>query len=252
MTKRIPVGIKINLRNYKRYTQNLEKPFCEDFSEIMSQAALYAISQIPSAVFCYCFSDEIIVILRNDKTQDQEAWHNNNIQKITSSISSLITIGFYKSKEIFGQNLDLVGDAIFGVKTFTLPSLDEVTNYLIWKQSYCMGAAAHEASSYEFENKFGKYKAQDLIEEASYKDKIAMLLQYCGIDFYDLYLPSFIYGVAIYKIPVIVHSRDGDTSRNKWHIDLNVPNIIHNRDFISAILANGADVFRASDLNIDI
>lgn len=248
VTRRIPIGIRVTLKNYKRLTQNLDKPYCEGFYEIMGQAALFAISQIQDAVFCYCFGDEIIFILKNDKNHDYEPWHSNNIQKITSSVASLVTLGFSKNCDIFGEGLNLVGDAVFSAHVFSLPYLSEAANYLFFKQSYCMGHAVHKAASFELEAKFGRSKAQELLKDATYQDKIDILLKYCGVDFLDLYLSSFIYGIAVYKIPVIAHTRDGDVRKNKWHIDYEIPNFLNDRDFVSAILANGADVYRASDL----
>jgi len=249
VTRRIPVGIKVTLKNYKRLTQNLDKPYCKDFSEIIGQAALFAISQIQDAVFCYCFNDEIIFILKNDKAHDYEPWHSNNIQKISSSVSSLMTLGFSKNRDIFGEDLDLVGDAVFSAHVFSFPYLNEAANYLLFKQSHCMGHAVHQAAIFELEGKFGREKSQSLLKDATYQEKLDMLLNYLGIDFMDFYLQSFIYGVAVYKIPVIVPTRNGDVTKNKWHIDYEIPNFLNDRDFISAILANGADVYRASDLD---
>ena len=251
-TRRVPLGIKVTLKNYKRFTQNFNKPYCENFSEVIGQAALFAISQIQDAVFCYCYNDEIIFILRNDKSHDYEPWHSNNIQKISSSVSSLVTLGFSKNRDIFGEGLNLVGDAIFSAHVFSFPYLNEAANYLFFKQSFCMGNAAYQAASFELENKFGKVKAQELLKDTTYQDKLDILLKYCGIDFLDLYLHSFIYGIAVYKIPVITYTKDGDGVRkNKWHIDYEIPNFLNDRDFVSAILVNGADVYRASDLDIN-
>lgn len=249
VTRRIPIGIKVTLKNHKRLTNNLEKPYCEDFSEVMAQAALFAISQIQDAIFCYCHNDEIIFILRNDKSHDYEPWHSNSLQKISSSVASLVTLGFSKNRDIFGDDLDLIGDAVFATHVFSFPYLSEAANYLLMKQGYCMGNAAHQAALFELENKLGKEKAQELLRDATYQDKLDILLKHCGIDFFDLYLSSFIYGIAIYKIPVIAHTRDGDVRKNKWHIDYEIPNFLTDKDFVSAILANGADVYRASDLD---
>jgi tRNA(His) 5'-end guanylyltransferase len=215
----------------------------------MAQAALFAISQIQDAIFCYSHNEEIIIILRNDKTHDYEPWHSNSLQKISSSVASLVTLGFSKNRDIFGDDLDLVGDAVFASHVFTFPYLNEAANYLLLKQGYCMGNAAHQAALFELEGKVGKEKAQGLLRDATYQDKIDILLKHCGIDFFDLYLSSFIHGIAIYKIPVITNTREGDVRKNKWHIDYEIPNFLTDKDFVSAILANGADVYRASDLD---
>ena len=114
-----------------------------------------------------------------------------------------------------------------------------------------MGHAAHQAALYELESKLGKQRAQSLLKDASYQEKVDMLLNHRGVDFLDFYLPSFVFGIAVYKIPVIVKTREGDVRRNKWHIDYEIPNFLHDRDFVSAILANGSDVYRASDLDYE-
>jgi tRNA(His) 5'-end guanylyltransferase len=250
ITKRIPIGVKITLKNYKRLTQNLDKPFSEDFSELMGQTSLFIISQIQDAVFCYYHNDEIIIILKNDKGHDYQPWHSNSVQKIASSVSSIATLGFLKNSELF-DGLDLTGDALFSAHVFILPYLNEAFNYLIFKQSVCMNKASYEAALYELEKKFGKVKALDLLKDASYQDKVDVLLKYCGIDFLDMYDPSYIYGIAVYKIPVISHTRSGDVTKNKWHIDYEIPNFVYSKDFVSAILVNGADIYRASDLDLD-
>jgi len=245
--KRLPIAIKVTLKNYKRLTQNLDKPFCEELSEVMGQTALFIISQIQDAVFGYCQNDEIVFVLRNDKTHDNEPWCGNNLQKIVSSVSSLATIGFKKSVDIFGDDLDLVGDGLFVVNVFSLPYLAEAANYLVFRQGLCLGAAINKAVSYELDKKFGKRKAVELMKDTSFEEKIQMLLQYCGVDFYDYYLAFFIYGTAVYKIPVIVSTRGDDITKNKWYIDYNIPNFTKDKDFVPAILSNGADVFRAPD-----
>jgi len=188
VTRRIPIGIKVTLKNYKRLTQNLDKPYCEDFSEVMGQAALFAISQIQDAVFCYCFNDELVFILTNDKGHDYEPWHSNNIQKIASSVASLVTLGFSKNREIFGGDLDLVGDAVFTSHVFSLPYLNEAANYLLFKQSFCMGHAVHQAALHELEEKLGRQKTQVILKDATYQDKVDILLKYRGIDFLNFVL----------------------------------------------------------------
>jgi len=246
--KRLPIAIKVTLKSYKRLTQNVDKPFCESISEIMGQTALFIISQIQDAVFGYCQNDEIVFILKNDKAHDYEPWCGNNLQKIISSVSSIATIGFKKSVDMFGDDIDLVGDGLFFVSVFSLPYLAEAANYLVFRQGLCLGTAINKATSYELDKKLGRRKAVALLRDKTFEGKISILLQYCGIDFYDYYLSPFIYGTAIYKIPVIVSTRDDEISKNKWYIDYNIPNFTKDKDFVPAILSNGADVFRAPDI----
>lgn len=247
ITRRLPIVVKVTFKNYKRLTQNLAQPFSKELFKVLGQTALYAIAQIQDAVFGLCCNDDIVFILTNDKCLDYEPWHGNNLQKIVSSVSSLVTLGFEKSSKLIGSELDLVGDGLVSTSVFPLPYINEAVNYLILKQGFCMGSAINKAVFYELEDKFGKGKSLELLKEKTFEEKIDMLLQYCGIDFYDYYLSPFIFGTAIYKIPVIVPSRDSSITKNKWYIDYNIPNFIKDKDFVSAILNNGVDVYRAPD-----
>jgi tRNA(His) 5'-end guanylyltransferase len=243
ITRELPIVIRAQLRNYKRLIQNLEKPFSLDFSEVMWQTALFAISQIEDAVFGYCHNDEIIFILKNNNKK--VAWLNNNIQSIASVTSSFLTDGFRQSKDIFGDNLNLSGNVAFDVKVWALPNLSETVDYIIHRQDSCIKNAINRACGYELEAKVGREKASSLFKVKSYDDKEDMLLNYCGIDMYEYYPNSFIFGTAIYKVRTI---QADESARNRWQVNTDIPNFIDDRNFLSAILANGVDVFRASDL----
>lgn len=245
---RIPVIIRCTIRNYKRLAQRLEEPFCADFSETMAHTMLYTITNIPDAVFGYNQNEEITFVLRNDLILDSVPWHGNNIQKISSTVSSLVTLGFYKSAKLFGDELDLVGDAVFSVKVFAAPSIIEAFNYLIWRQGTCMKNAINSASFIELSDKLGKGPASGLLKDKDYKEKAELLLQHCGKDIREDYPIPFLRGVGVYKIPVIVPTRNGSANRNKWYIDSNLPNFVEENDFILNILNTGLDIYRGPDI----
>lgn len=246
--KQLPIIIKCQLRSYKRLTQNLERPYSLQFSEIISQTALFAISQIQDAILGYCHNDEIIIVLKNQEA-NPEPWLNNNIQSICSLTASLLTEGFRQSCQIFGDDLTLNGAAIFQVNTWILPNLEEVINYFIHRQDSCIKNAINKACGFELEGKFGKEKASNLFRNKSYDEKEDMLLNYCGIDLYDYYAPSFIFGSAIYKIKTIQSKSVEETlPRNRWHINYDIPNFIEDRGFLKTILVNGSDIFRMEKL----
>ena len=241
----LPIIIKVTLKNYKKLTNKLELPFCADMSEIMAQTMLYTISDIQDAVMGYCHDDEIIFLLKND---GDHSWMNNDIQKISSTISSIVTVGFHKSAEIFGDELDLIGDAIFSVKTFGVPKISEAANYLWMHQAICMGKAINSATYYELELKFGKKATISFLKDKEYDEKLDMLMKHCGKDIRDDYPLCFLRGVAVYKIPVIVETKDGEVNRNKWFLDKELPNFKEHRDFTYNILNNGHDIFRKPDI----
>ena len=248
ITKRLPLIIRIEGRNFKKLTRNLDKPFSQSLSETMAGAMMYIITEVQDAVFGYQFSDEINIVMRNDKELDYEPWYNNNIQKIVSTISSLTSIGFNKNLSLLHPNLKIEGDPVFRAKLWSLPTTSEVVNYLIHRQLLCKSSALYAASQKELEKKFGRETAFRELKNKSFNDRKLMLLKHCGLDFEDYYLSSFIKGVAAYKSPSI---KEG-VARNRWIINEELPNFVNDRDFLFNILNSGSDVFRENSLPADL
>ena len=245
---RVPIIIRITLKSHKRLIDNLGLPYSVDFADLMSQTMLYVITNIQDALFGYYHTDEITLVLRNDKEKDTIPWHNNNLQKMVSTVASLATLGFYHSKELFADTINLNGDALFDVKIFTLPSIPEAVNHLILHQSYCMGNAVTEAAAFELSEKFETSKVYSLIKEKSFEEKRKLLLNHCGIDFFEYYPVSFYHGSAVYKEPTVIKTKNNSVTRNKWYINDELPNFVENKDFLFNILTNGCDVFRGNTI----
>ena len=245
ITKRLPIVIRSELRNFKKLTQNLDKPYSAEMSEIMANAMLYCIVEIQDAVFGFVSAGEANFILRNDLVLDTEPWYQNNIQKMSSTISSLMTVGFYKYLRLCYDDLKLVGDAVFNTKTFAVPYLNECSNYLLWRQLVGMNYSVSEAAAYELENKFDKKTALKIMSGTSAEDKAELLLRHCGITFEEYYPQPFITGIAAYKAPVIV----GEGFKNKWQLNFNVPKFVDNKEFVSNILNNGKQLYTADLLD---
>ena len=85
---RVPIIIRITLKSHKRLIDNLGLPYSVDFADLMSQTMLYVITNIQDALFGYYHTDEITLVLRNDKEKDTIPWHNNNLQKMVSTVAS--------------------------------------------------------------------------------------------------------------------------------------------------------------------
>ncbi|MDP2683488.1 MAG: tRNA(His) guanylyltransferase Thg1 family protein [bacterium] len=247
---RVPVIIRITIRNYKKLIQQLDAPFCSDFYDIMSQTMLFTITSIPDAVLGYYHNDEITFVLKNDHDYDSVPWHGNNIQKIVSTVASLVTLGYYKSVDLFNDNLDL-GEAIFSVKAFAVPSIIESFNNLIWRQGICVKNAINNASLSELTDKLGSASAASLLKNKDYNEKTELLLQHCGKNIRDDYPIPFLRGVGVYKIPIIVSTRNGSANRNRWYVDRELPNFVEGKDFILNILNTGLDIYRGPDVLLD-
>jgi tRNA(His) 5'-end guanylyltransferase len=204
--------------------------------------------EMDGAVFGYQQSDEITIILRNDQSLESVPWFNNRIQKIVSVSSALVTLHFNKYISSLDPQPNLVGQAIFDARLFSVPSINEAINNLIWRQQDCIRNAISSAAYAELGKKYGKKTAQKMLMGKKAHDKLILLKSECDIDF-DRFYPTFYRrGIAAYRTPVITKTKDGEATRNKWILDRQIPLFIDNKNFITNILNSGHDIFRAGNL----
>jgi len=240
---RLPIIVSCDIRSAHRVTKKLLRPYCDDFLDIMGKSMLNSIMEIDGAVFGYHFSDEISFIINSNS---DDPWYQNRIQKLTSIVSSILSINFFKNLQK-GQ-IDLDGDAIFAINVFPVPTLSEAVNYLILKQQECFQYALTHASLYEFNKLYGKDAANKLLLNKNNNEKLDLLFNECNIDFDKDYSLHFRRGIASYKIPRL--NEIEDIIKYKWILDYNIPTFITDKNFISNILYSGYDVVRVSrDLN---
>lgn len=143
----VPVVIRVDGKNFSRITRNFQKPFDPAMDYAMKKAAITLAENLPGTRFAYTQSDEISVILTNEYGQDP--LFNYRVDKLTSLAASIATLAFnmaigrYVSENVFtkdtykyAQAYDecFTNGAYFDARAFNLP-LDEVANYLIWRQN---------------------------------------------------------------------------------------------------------------------
>lgn len=249
LIRRTPIAVRVDGRGFSRVTRKLKKPYEPLLLEAMAETMFYVISEMAGAVFGYQQSDEITFILRNDQSLDSEPWYGNRVQKLISISASLATKGLEKALAKQDTKLDLCGDTLFDARVFALPTVGEAVNNLIWRQQDCSRNAISGAAQALLGKKLGKKTALKLLHGKSTKDKIEMLLEECGVDFDQEFPQAFRNGVGAYKVPIVIPSKTGvDSTRKKWVLDWELPNFVHDKDFIYNIIFTGHDVFRATSL----
>lgn len=249
ITKRMPIIITVNGRSFKRLTKKLKKPYCEQFSQAMAGAMMYAIMEMQGAVFGYQCNDQITFILRNDQTLDSEPWYQNKIQKIASITSSLVTLGLYKAISNLENKIEIFGDAIFDCEVMAVPYLSEAVNNIIWKQQFNYKKALNIAAEEEISKKFSKKAAIKALYQKTIDEKKELLLHHCDIDFEDYYPISFRNGIAAYKSPTLLYLKNENKIKNKWILNASLPRLIDEKDFIFNIFLNGHDIYRAPPIS---
>lgn len=159
LTRRTPVAIRIDGKAFHTFTKGFSKPFDEVLVAAMQQTMKYLCENIQGAVFGYCQSDEITIILQDYATLTTDTWFDYQVQKICSVAASMATMAFNKFFEQYinsyydiescmrhpedydSNELKLIETyckasdrgAMFDARCFNIPK-EEVCNLIYWRQ----------------------------------------------------------------------------------------------------------------------
>lgn len=240
---RIPIIVYSNAKNFSKISKAVPKPFCNSVSEVFKNTMFETIKQIDTAILGYTKSDDIIFVLWA-QNKDHDPWCANKVQKICSSISSMVTWSFQNFLYIQSPP-NINQQIIFDTKAFAVPNVTEVINTLILQQHYCYTSALQEAVLAELGRKYDKNTAQKKIWGLKTQEKKDLLFTECGIDFEKDYPKQFRSGIVSYKAPKLMEINSKLNTRTKWIVDENTPNFVKDRMFLIQILSTGSDIFRA-------
>jgi tRNA(His) 5'-end guanylyltransferase len=241
LQNRTPVIVRIDGRAFHEFTKGLEKPFDENLNNAMAETTKYLLDNITGCVFGYTQSDEISLLLVDYQNISSKSWFDNNQQKIVSLTASMAT-AFFNSVFKHPKKKQL---ANFDSRAFNIPK-EEVINYFIWRQQDCTKNSVNMLAQAHFTPK--ELQGKNGLE----KQDMLMLLK--NVNWNDI--PTrFKRGTAVYKAETVVKhvSREeinkmmkdkGATKllcdgpdempivRNKPQIDLEMPILTQDRDFI--------------------
>lgn len=242
LLNRLPIVICLNGRSFSKVTSLLDKPYCSKFAECILNTMLRLCTDVEGVVFAYQHHDEIVLLLRNDQNIETTPWFDNKLQKICSITSSIASVHFNKCASAI--ELNLVGEPFFISQVFTVPTMGEAINLMIYKQQQNFHTSIQSACFYNLINKYDKNTIREMTNQISIDEKIALLQQECNVDFNDC--PTvFKRGAACYKVPKV--NNDG-VMKNKWFINTDLPIFTQDTSFISNVVRMGADIFRKDDL----
>ena len=242
LPKRQAVIVRIDGRAFHSFTKGFNRPYDAVFASCMWETAKQLCENISGCVFGYTQSDEISLVLVDYKNINTEPWFGNNLQKSVSISASMATFYFrpnfinsivkhdHLSPEEQNAHFKAYGEkmAVFDARAFILPR-EEVANYIYWRQLDCVRNSIQLAGQAYFSHKQLQNKNCDQIQE--------MLWQEHQVN-WSKYPIWFKNGVAIYKQPREIYhkNKDGTQSlvvRDKWTIDLEMPMVSQNPDFIN-------------------
>jgi tRNA(His) 5'-end guanylyltransferase len=139
--------IRIDGKAFHTYTKGLQRPFDAGLIEDMNETTAYLCKNIQGAKLGYVQSDEISIIVTDFDELGTHAWFDNNMQKMASIAASMATAKFnqlrmarstWEGSDIAGSldqdDIENFKLAMFDARVFQIPFIDEVVNYLIWRQ----------------------------------------------------------------------------------------------------------------------
>jgi tRNA(His) 5'-end guanylyltransferase len=262
LPRRSNIMIRIDGKAFHTYTRGLEKPFDEGLMEDMSKTTEYLCSKIQGAKLGYTQSDEISILLTDYDTIKSDAWYDGQVQKIVSVASSMATAKFNQLRTlrflkairlIQYVNLQTAMDEIplaeFDARVYTLPDVDEVVNYFIWRQQDAsknsISMLAQANFSHNSLQKLNGSQMQDklMLEKNINWSKLTVPKKrgYCIIRKNEIWVrpkdyKSFTPFVLDENIDPIHFKDEIFYERNSWVVDEDIPIFTQVRNYVSDVL----------------
>ena len=248
ITPRSYIIIRLDGKNFSKYTSKLDKPFDEDFSEAMNKTAM-ALCEYFNAKFAYTQSDEIsLLITEIGGNVESQPELGNVLQKLCSLTASVATAKFNEVRNIQymmeDANMDPMGpplpkQAFFDSRVFVVPNEDEVFNHMVWRQQDAtknsISMAAHTLLGHKATmNKSGAEKQE-------------MMFQEKGVNWNE-YPTKFKRGVVIFKegyMKDVLQPTDTDGNsapvmlsvpRTRWAVNAETPIFTKQREYLEDLI----------------
>lgn len=195
-----PIVIRLDGKNFSRFTKGLKRPFDKDLRICMVRTMQYA-AKLWNASAAYTQSDEITLILKNDINISDEQLSgvpfSSRVQKIVSLSAAKVSTFFNKmldkylpEKSPSLEQDDLTIDCpVFDSRAFNVPNLEWAALAMLWREVDCTKNAITQAAQCVYSHK-------ELMNKGS-KEKIEMMARK-GVNFAE-YPDAFKRGVFVLK-----------------------------------------------------
>lgn len=124
----LPVVVRLDGRCFSVFTKGLRRPYDERLSKMMVEVTRALVHE-SHALVGYTQSDEITLILRSD----MNTYFGARVQKIVSILAAFASVEFNRMlPERIPEKASL--KPIFDARAFSVPSLLEASNALLWRE----------------------------------------------------------------------------------------------------------------------
>jgi len=127
---KMPLILRIDGKAFSSYTKNFEQPWSEEIKNAFIFSSKMLFPEVQGLKIAYAQSDEMSLLITDYDSLYTKAYCDNNIQKIVSIVSSIITASF---NNYISNNTEIKKLAYFDCRAFVLPK-DDVNNYFSWRQ----------------------------------------------------------------------------------------------------------------------
>lgn len=127
----LPVCLRLDGRSFSAWTRGLQRPFDPRLSALMIEVTTKLVEET-GALVGYTQSDEISLVLYSDDPKS-ELWFAGKLQKLTSVAASFATAHFNaRVPALLPERSGRL--ACFDCRAWTVPSLEEAANVLVWRE----------------------------------------------------------------------------------------------------------------------
>lgn len=198
------VIVMLDGKNFSKMIKNkFEKPFDDDFIEMMNDTAKFLCNNVQGVKFAFVQSDEISLLLTDYDTPDTDIAFGGRLCKIQSILASLATSEFNREflkhaiKDVHGEGpiMEKICEmkfCQFDCKAWTVPSQNDAYAWFLYRQLDCI-----RNSKQQFAQTYLPHK--DLMGKTT-DDQIMLVAQRYDM-YWDILMPKYKFGRFIYKEP---------------------------------------------------
>lgn len=147
----LPVIIRLDGKGFSKFTKGLNRPYDENMIKCMVETTKDLVKET-NALIGYTQSDEITLLIYNDDYK-KEIYFNGRIFKITSTLSSLASVSFYK-KVLKYIPSHIEKSPVFDCRVWNVPNKIEAVNNFIWREKDATKNSVSMACSEYFSHDF--------------------------------------------------------------------------------------------------
>ena len=129
----LPICVRIDGKAFHSFTRKMPKPFDPVLMFIFDETTRILIKETGASVG-YTQSDEISLVFKKNDGERSQIFFNGRVQKMCSVLASMATAHFNRIFVAMHKGSVVHAPAFFDCRAFPVPSLEEVANYLVWRE----------------------------------------------------------------------------------------------------------------------